>query len=272
MASLCSRAEVEARLRVLLPPEYHDTYQDLRATPMRGAGLQFDADGRVAWNRIWQSFCDLAIAGGPPHKGRLLEPGAAAGIAEAPDAHLDVLDELARGVTMASELPTDESPHLGWIRVVCHSDVMAGWMYRAITQENVAVRREGRALDLPASPDFRVDKEIKNVVTVVAKTTHYWMGHIPREQRIIIGDLLARMDDEAPLVEPHWTDAGTAQWWAVPCATVAETLRLMQALLTVNVLARREDTTLLGAVDPVHDPDGHRREAAAAWARRMNDT
>jgi len=43
-------------------------------------------------------------------------------------------------------------------------------MLRAITMENVAVRLEGRALDLPAAPVFRIDKEIKNVVTVVAKT------------------------------------------------------------------------------------------------------
>ena len=78
---------------------------------------------------------------------------------------------------------SDDSPNLGWIRVQCHSDVMAGWMLRAITMENVAVRSEGRALDLPAAPHFRLDKEIKNVVTVVAKTCHYWMGHILANRR-----------------------------------------------------------------------------------------
>ncbi len=262
-----SRAEIDARLRVLLPPEYHDTYQQLSPTPMRSAGLTFATDGRVAWNRIWQSFCDLAIAGGPPHKGRLLGPGAVADIADAPDAQLDVLDELARGLTMASELPTGESPHLGWIRVTCHSDVMAGWMHRAITAENVAVRREGRHLDLPAAPGFRVEKEIKNVVTVVAKTTHYWMRHVPREQRITVGELLARMDADAPLLEPRWNDAGQASWWPTVCEDVHAALRLMQALLAVNVLARREDTTLLVAVDSIHDADGRRREAALKWAR-----
>lgn len=55
---------------------------------MRGRqtiGLQCDTDGRVAWNRIWQAFCDLAIAGGPPHKGRLLGPGSYELIGQRPD-------------------------------------------------------------------------------------------------------------------------------------------------------------------------------------------
>jgi len=30
---------------------------------------------------------------------------------------------------------------------------------------------------LPAGPAFRLDKEIKNVITVVAKTHHYWTEH-----------------------------------------------------------------------------------------------
>jgi sirohydrochlorin cobaltochelatase len=32
-------------------------------------------------------------------------------------------------------------------------------------------------LFLPAGPTFRLDKEIKNVVTVIAKTHHYWKEH-----------------------------------------------------------------------------------------------
>jgi sirohydrochlorin cobaltochelatase len=33
-------------------------------------------------------------------------------------------------------------------------------------------------LFLPAAPSFTLDKEIKNVVTVVAKTHHYWTEHL----------------------------------------------------------------------------------------------
>jgi sirohydrochlorin cobaltochelatase len=237
-------AEVDRRIRILLPPEYHNSYATLTANPMGGAGLQYDADGRVAWNRIWQAFCDLAIAGGPPHKGRLLGPGSVDVIGARPDEHLDVLDELGRGLTMASELPTEESPHLGWIRVVCHSDTMAAWMYRAITTENVAVRRDGRALDLPASPAFSLEKEIKNVVTVVAKTTHYWMNHIPREQKSAIAELITSMDAEARLIEPEWRDDGTANWQAIACDSVADALSQMRTFIAANILARREDLTV----------------------------
>ena len=54
---------------------------------------------------------------------------------------------------------------------------MAIWMLRAIIVENVSVRREGHTLFFPAGPDFRLEGEIKNVVTVVAKTNHYWIEH-----------------------------------------------------------------------------------------------
>jgi sirohydrochlorin cobaltochelatase len=55
---------------------------------------------------------------------------------------------------------------------------MARWLLRAIAEENVSIRREGTVLFLPAGPTFRLDKEIKNVVTVIAKTHHYWREHL----------------------------------------------------------------------------------------------
>ena len=39
------------------------------------------------------------------------------------------------------------------------------------------VRREGAILYLPAGCRFTLDGEIKNVVTAVAKTYHYWTEH-----------------------------------------------------------------------------------------------
>jgi hypothetical protein len=238
-----TRDVLDHRLRTLVPPEYHDTFGRLAARPMTSAPLRYAADGRVAWDEIWQSFCDLALAGGPPHKGRLLGPGTAAEVGARPDDYLDVMDELGRGITLASELPADESPRLGWIRVQCHSEVMASWMLRAITMENVAVRAEGRALDLPAAPAFRIDKEIKNVVTVVAKTTHYWMGHLPREQKVAIAALFDALDRESPLIVPDWTDARQA-WHGVPCVSVEDAFHRAQRLIAANILARREETTV----------------------------
>ena len=60
---------------------------------------------------------------------------------------------------------------------------MALWMLRAIVVENVAVRREGPVVFVPCGPDFRLEHEIKNVVTVVAKTVHYWTEHRTAQER-----------------------------------------------------------------------------------------
>ena len=237
------QSELDRRIRILLPPEYHETFAQLEPKPMRGAGLKYDAEGRVAWNEIWQAFCDLAMAGGPPHKGRLLGPGTLEAIGARPGDYLDVIEELGRGITVASELPAAESPHLGWIRVQCHSEVMAGWMLRNITMENVAVQGDGRSLDLPASPDFRIEKEIKNVVTVVAKTCHYWMNHMPREQKRQVGELLESLERESPLVVPSYSDSDNP-WRPIECESVPKALASMRAFVASNVLARREGTSV----------------------------
>ena len=152
--------------------------------------------------QIWGSFCDLAMAGGPPHKGKLLEPGSREAIDAAPSRYEEVVDEICRGITLASELPAQPSAHAGWVSVDCYSETMASWLLRAIVMENVAARSDGRALLLPAAPHFELDKEIKNVITVIAKTTHYWMGHMPRAQKSAIANLFAKMSLSSPLIEP----------------------------------------------------------------------
>jgi sirohydrochlorin cobaltochelatase len=55
---------------------------------------------------------------------------------------------------------------------------MALWLLRAIVVENITVRRDGSTLWFPAGPDFRLEREIKNVITVIAKTNHYWEEHV----------------------------------------------------------------------------------------------
>src|SRR6188472_1553862 len=107
---------------------------------MGSAGLKYDSDGKVAWDEIWGSFCDLAMAGGPPHKGMLLTPGTPAEIEARPERYGEVVEEICRGVTLVTDLPADASPVPGWCRIGCYSESMAGWLLRAITMENVAVR------------------------------------------------------------------------------------------------------------------------------------
>ncbi|HEY0875377.1 MAG TPA: hypothetical protein VGD94_18015, partial [Vicinamibacterales bacterium] len=61
--------ELERRLKTLLPEEYRERYDDVQPVSMGTAGVRYGADGKIAWDQMWGSFCDLALAGGPPHKG-----------------------------------------------------------------------------------------------------------------------------------------------------------------------------------------------------------
>lgn len=160
----------------LLPPRYQDG-RAVSAAPMGSAPLRYANDGQVAWDEIWTDFCDLALAGGPPHRDTLLEPVAPAEVLANPDAYERVLAEIERGFLLITGLPTVRSANLGWVGLRCMDEQMALWMLRAIVVENVCIRREGSILYLPAGPDFQLEKEIKNVITVVAKTHHYWTEH-----------------------------------------------------------------------------------------------
>lgn len=276
-------AQLEQHLAVLLPDLYRETYRDLRPIPMRSAALVYDADGRVAWDRMWESFCDLAMAGGPPHKGRWLAPASPEEVGASPDRYDEVVDEIRRGVGLATGLDVRPSRDPGWVPVACYGETMAEWLTRAVVMENVAARRRGSTIELPASPAFRVEKEIRNVVTVMAKTCHYWMGHIPPPQQYEIRQLLETMESEAPTVSPPDRERGdsgpaatalaaiitrqtarvatpsaTAGWVGVACVSADEAIWMMRALVASNVHARREDAVLFVPANPVVDPDGAR--------------
>jgi sirohydrochlorin cobaltochelatase len=283
--------ELDARLKTILPEEYQDSYEGMEPVPMRSAGLKYDSDGKVAWNEIWGSFCDLAMAGGPPHKGALLEAGRPADIDAEPDRYAGVAEEICRGVMMTTLLDTNVSPVQGWVRISCLSDAMTGWLLRAIVMENVAARADGMALDLPAAPHFRLEKEIKNVITVIAKTSHYWLEHMPRGQQRGIASLFARLAKESPLVEPSTTDGGEEAaglsaairrdtglqtsgqsytgWLGVDCPSVRSAIWMMRALVADNILSRREETTLFVPVNRGTDPGGVRVARAVARAHRL---
>jgi sirohydrochlorin cobaltochelatase len=167
-----------SHLGSILPPRYQDSSQSVSAAPMKAVDLAYDAQGEVAWDAMWEGFCELAIAGGAPHRGTLLEPVHEAAILANPDRQEWVLTEIERGLRQVTNLEVERSPVPGWIGLVCTNDEMAIWMLRAIVVENVAVRREDHVLWFPAGPDFRLDKEIRNVITVAAKTNHYWQEHL----------------------------------------------------------------------------------------------
>lgn len=284
---------LDARIRAILPANYQDSYQDVQPVSMGSAGLKYSSDGRVAWDLMWGSFCDLAMAGGPPHKGSLLEPGLAADIAAQPARYDEVTREICRGITMTTNLAAAPAADRGWVRVECGSEGLAAWLVRAIVMENVSARCQGRALDLPAAPVFQLHKEIKNVVTVIAKTCHFWSGHMSRAQQQEIGELLSGMSADAPLIAPavvadvsdETTFASMADsihqrtglavsaqryagWLGVECADVRSAVWMMRALVAKNILSRREATTLFVPINAVDDPGG---EAVAKCLGRVRE-
>jgi hypothetical protein len=290
--------ELEGRIRAILPEEYQDSYQDVKPVSMGSAGLKYRADGRVAWDEIWGSFCDLAMAGGPPHKGTLLEPGRRAEIEAEPERYEEVAEEICRGVRMAADLDAEPSPIPGWVRVICSNAGMAGWLLRAIVMENVAARSAGARLDVPAAPRFRLGKEIKNVVTVVAKTSHYWLGHMPRSQQRAIAELFIEMAEESPLIEPARPDEAAASracdsaaaaiaenvhattglrpshrrypgWLGFQCPSMHAGIWMMRTMVASNVLSRREEDVLFVPVNPVIDPVGLHVAGALATVHRL---
>lgn len=170
------------RLGEELPTEYTKNLDGVSPRSMGSVAIVPDETGKVPWDKLWTSFCDLAMAGGPPHRGKLLEPVPMEEIREDMDSYREVEGEIRRGIGLASGLKTQDSPYVGWVAVECASEEMAAWLLRAILVENISVRREGSRLYLPAGPKFRVEKEIKNVITAVAKTVHYWQAHLRSRQ------------------------------------------------------------------------------------------
>jgi sirohydrochlorin cobaltochelatase len=148
----------------------------------------------------------------------------------------------------------------------------------------VSARREHLALYLPASPAYRIEKEIKNVITVVAKTCHYWFDHIPKLQKWDIGQLFARIEAESLLIQPALFDPRDfdeckrlsdkvveairsatglkasnqeyVDWVGTECSDIHKAIWLMRTTVVNNVVSRREGTTVFMPVNPVTDPEG----------------
>ena len=170
--------DLQARIAAILPPRYQAPDVAVSAAPMAAAPLQFGPDGQVAWDAMWQGFCELALAGGPPHRGTLLEASPREEVLANPERYAEVVRELARGVRLITGLDVVLDGPPGWIGVVCASEAMAAWLLRAIVVENILARREDRVLYLPAGPRFGLASEVRNVITALAKSHHYWIEHV----------------------------------------------------------------------------------------------
>jgi sirohydrochlorin cobaltochelatase len=142
---------------------------------MSSAPFVWQADGRPAWGAMWTSFCELALYGGPPQRG----PESALRWVPSPGAHSDraMLAEMRRGIWETTGLYAEPAGP-GRLAVTCDSPAMAEWMRGAIVLENIEAWVEDDRLLLPAGPDYRLEDEVKSLVTVVAKTHHYWRAHL----------------------------------------------------------------------------------------------
>jgi sirohydrochlorin cobaltochelatase len=146
------------------------------SAPMSAAPFVWRPDGRPDWRVMWTDFCELALFGGPPHRG----PDNPLRAVSAPDSPADIggmVAEIQRGIWETTGLESDLAGP-GWLAIPCESTRMAAWMCTAIILENVDARCADDRLLIPASERFTVENEVKSVITVVAKIHHYWVEHV----------------------------------------------------------------------------------------------
>jgi hypothetical protein len=292
---------LDAKINALLPEQYQGCYEAVSPVSMGSAGLKFGPDGRVAWDEIWTTFCDLALAGGPPHRGALLEPVTAEEALGEPETYHRVAEEIGRGIYLTTWLPVLPRLAPGWVGVRCQGEAMAGWLVRAVVAENVSARHAQDTLHVPAGPHFRLEKEIKNVVTALAKTCHHWTEHMSAGQRAAVAGAVTGLPPEAALLEPATAaearaapdryravletiagglaqtaglptvPSGAPGWVGARCADEAMAVWLMRAVIAENVLARREKDVLYLPAAPAfaRGNQAQRVVDTAARARRL---
>ncbi|WP_420641899.1 hypothetical protein [Candidatus Leptofilum sp.] len=149
-----------------------------KAAPMPAGPIVYREDGAIDWGNMWDSFCVLALDGGPPHRGDFLQAQ------QNPDvtskAYQFAVSEITRGIWEVAAM-TAVPAEPGWLQIECDSAGQARWLAEAIEEENVQARHESNLLFVPVGDAFRLKQEIKNVITAVAKTTHYWQEHLAVE-------------------------------------------------------------------------------------------
>ncbi len=155
---------------------YVDEVAPAPQTTMSSADFVWLDDGRPDWGSMWQSFCELALFGGPPHRG---EDSALRHVIDtrALAEDFDPVAEIRRGIFETTGLYAEPADEDGWLAVTCESTKMAAWLAAAIILENVDARFDEERLLVPASPSFALKDEVKSVITVLAKTHHYWLEH-----------------------------------------------------------------------------------------------
>lgn len=149
------------------------------SAPMPSAPMRFNNNGSVAWGDMWDSYCVLATEGGPAHRETMLHW--VDGTDPTSHKYQGVLAEIVRGVKDVSGMEARSAEQAGWVAVETDSTGMANWLAEKIVAENVEARNDGKLLLVPIAEHYTLKGEIKNVVTVIAKTSHYWREHLATE-------------------------------------------------------------------------------------------
>ena len=273
--------DLNIRIRGLLPLAYHSCLEAISPTSMGSAGMKYDEEGRVAWDEIWTTFCDLAMAGGPPHRGKFLGQPNPADVSKDPEKSKAIASEIMRGIQLTTGMKASIDEHFNWVLLECESETMAAWMHRAIVAENVFADHLGNVVRLPSGPAYRIEKEIKNVIVCVAKTWHYWDGHMSENEKAKAGKVM----NDAPLIIPPQVSnneitaavyakavietletvsaalkfegktASEYGWVGFECPDEKSAAWMVRAVIACNILARREIATLILPVFISHPSD-----------------
>jgi hypothetical protein len=149
--------------------------QPSKNVPMSSAPFIYDSDGKPAWDKMWDAYCNLAAEGGPPHRGEMLRSKGTANNFNS-DQYKYAVSEIERA--FGQIIPYKfESTNNGYIKVTLKNKNMAKWFSDIINKENVECQVKDADIFLPVNDDFTLEKEIKNVVTVMGKAFHYWSRH-----------------------------------------------------------------------------------------------
>jgi hypothetical protein len=165
----------DVRRRAYTPAPRPDPAQTMSSAP-----FLWQEDGRPDWASMWTTFCELALYGGPPQRGPDSALRAPSGAGVGSDSTM--LAEMRRGIWETTGLYA-ESGEPGWLAITCDSPTMAAWMCAASILENVDARIDEDRLMVPAGPDYELKDQVKSIITVVAKTHHYWQAHVAGVER-----------------------------------------------------------------------------------------
>src|SRR5262249_35165698 len=103
--------------------------------PMSAAPFLLREDGRPDWGAMWSSFCELALYGGPPHRGpdnplRAPEASAADSASEAA-----MVEEMRRGIWETTGLYAEPTGG-GWLAVACGTRAMGARLCATLLLQN----------------------------------------------------------------------------------------------------------------------------------------